>query len=194
MNYGELKTAIGGFYNHSTVSTSAADFVTLASASIRRDVRVSAMESLTTGSLVGGVLSLPSGYLEARQLLVGGFPYEYVTPDQYQIEESDNTQERHYTRIGNSLYVVAGGTAAYSLLYYDDLANLSSDSDTNWVLTYAPDVYLFGALKFAAVYMKDVNAANGYEALYQDAKNKTNSVDKAGRLSSRSRVRAQVVA
>lgn len=193
MNYGELKTAIGGYYNHSTVSSSAADFVTLASAVIRRDVRVSAMEALATGSLVGGVLTLPSGYMDARQLLVGGFPYEYVTSDQYQTETNDNTQERHYTRIGNSLYVVAGGTSTYSLLYYDDFANLSADSDTNWVLTYAPDVYLFSSLKFAAVFMKDVNAAQGYEALYQEAKNKTNSVDKAGRLSSRSRVRAQVV-
>lgn len=194
MNYGELKTQIGDFHNHSSVTSKVGDFVTLASASIRRDVRVSAMESLTTGTLSSGVLTLPSGYLDARQLVVGGNPYEYVTSDQYQIETSDNTQEWHYTRIGNTLRVVSGGSSSYSLLYYDDFADFSADTDTNWVLTYAPDVYLFCALKFAAVYMKDANAASGYEALYQDAKNKANGADKAGRLSSRSRIRAQVVA
>lgn len=58
MNYGELKTQIGDFYNHSSVTSKAGDFVTLASASIRRDVRVSAMESLTTGTLSSGVQEL----------------------------------------------------------------------------------------------------------------------------------------
>ena len=43
----------------------------------------------------------------------------------------------------------------YTLNYVAFLRPLEADLDTNWVSTYFSDLYLYGALKEAAVYLKD---------------------------------------
>ena len=41
------------------------------------------------------------------------------------------------------------------LSHYKEITPLSSDGDSNWLLTSRPDVYLYTALMHAAVYLKD---------------------------------------
>jgi hypothetical protein len=41
------------------------------------------------------------------------------------------------------------------LIYYAKLSKLSTTNTTNWLLTAAPDVYLYGALMQAAPYLQD---------------------------------------
>jgi hypothetical protein len=174
MNYGQLKTAVNSFLNHGAATSSVATFVQLAEAVIRRDVRVPALESKVTGTLSGGVLTLPDDFLEARRLVVSGYPCDYVSADAYQVFETDGATYRKFTRIGNTMQVLGGGSGAYSLLYSGAFDALSSDTDTNWLLTNAADVYLFKALTYAAAFVKDAVAAQGYEALYQAAKDAVN--------------------
>ncbi len=194
MNYGQLKASIASWLNHGAATSSIPDFVTLAEGVIRRDVRVSDMESLVTGSLVAGALDLPANYLDARRLVVNGLPCDYVTPEEFQDQTFQQSRENVYTRIGSSLYVINGDTSTYSLIYRGAYDALADDADTNWVLTNAPDVYLFAALKFGAIFLKDAPAAQGYDTVYEGAKNKTNGSDSAGRVSGPMRMRPRVVA
>lgn len=194
MNYGQLKTAIASWVNHGAATASIPDFVKLAEAEIRRDVRVSAMESLETGVLAAGAIALPADYLDARRFVVNGLPCDYITPEEFQDQTFQQSRQNCYTRIGTTLYVINGGVQSYSLIYRSAFASLSDDADTNWLLTNAPDVYLFAALKHAAIYLKDAAAAQGYEGVYQAAKDKTNSADKAGLIQGSMRMRARVVA
>lgn len=194
MNYGQLKTSIASWVNHGAATASIPDFVTLAEAEIRRDVRVMAMESMVTGVLVGGEIALLADYLDARRFVVNGLPCDYITPEEYQDQTFQQSRENCYTRIGSTLYVINGGAQSYSLIYRAQFDALAVDADTNWLLTNAPDVYLFGALKHAAIFLKDAAAAQGYEGVYQAAKDKTNSADKAGLIQGSMRMRARVVA
>lgn len=194
MNYGQLKTAIASWVNHGAAASTIPDFVVLAEAEIRRDVRVMAMESLATGVLAGGAVALPADYLDARRFVVNGLLCDYITPEEYQDQTYLQSRENCYTRIGSTLYVVNGGVQSYSLIYKAQFAALALDADTNWLLTNAPDVYLFAALKHAGIYLKDPAAAQGYEGVYQAAKDKTNSADKAGLIQGSMRMRARVVA
>lgn len=194
MNYGELKAAVAGWINRTDLTADIATIIEMAEATIRTDVRVSAMESIVTGALVDGSVALPARYLEARTLLVGGKVHEFVTSDQYQAELEVSSTLRHYTVFAGSLYVINGGTSSYSLLCYRWFEPFASDTDTNWLLTNYPNVYLYQALKQAAVYVKDANAAAGYELLYQQAKSGVNGVDKAGRQSGSMVIRPRVVA
>ena len=194
MNYGELKTAVAGWINRTDLSADIPSIIEMAEATIRADVRVSAMESIVTGSLVAGVVALPARYLEARTLLVGSKSHEYVTPEQYQAELEVSSTLRHYTVFAGSLYVINGGENTYSLLCYRWFDPLALDDDTNWLLTNYPNVYLYQALKQAAVFVKDTNAATGYESLYQQAKIAVNGIDKAGRQSGSMVIRSRVVA
>jgi len=192
MNFGQLKTAVTTWINRSDVPTT--DVVALAEAEIRRDVRVIAQETTVTGSLLAGRFAVPADFLDSRQLLIGGKVYAFVPPEQYQIEQEMQTTARYFTRIGGFFYVVHGDAEAYSLLYVAAFPALSADADTNWVLTNAKDVYLFCALKHAAVWAKDQAAAQGYEAMYQAAVAKLNGADKASRFAGTLTVRPRIVA
>lgn len=192
MNYAQLKTAITTWINRSDVPT--ADVVALAEAEIRRDVRVMAMEGITSGSLSSGSFAVPADFLESRQLLIGGKRHDFIPPERYQLEHEMQSTARYFTRIGGSFYVVNGGSGSYSLLYSAAFASLSADSDTNWVLTNAQDVYLFCALKHAAVWAKDAAAAQGYDAMYQAAVSKLNSSDRASRFAGALSARVGVAA
>jgi len=70
--------------------------------------------------------------------------------------------------------VLGGGSGVYSLLYTGAFDVLSDDADTNWLLMNAADVYLFKSLTYAAAFVKDAAAAQGYEVLYQSAKDAVN--------------------
>lgn len=180
MNFGQLKTAVTAWLNRGDVPV--ADVISLASAEIRRDVRVMAQEGIVTGSLSSGRFLVPVDFVDSRQLLVGGKSYSFVSPEQYQIEQEAQTTARFFTRIGAHFYVVNGGSEVYSLAYSAAFQSLTADSDTNWVLTNAQDVYLFCALKHGAVWAKDPAAAQGYEAMYQAAVTKLNAADRAARF------------
>lgn len=194
MNYGELKTAVAGWINRTDLGSNIASIVEMAEATIRTDVRVAAMESLVTGSLVDGAAPLPDRFLESRRLLVGGKLHDYVTPDQYQVEIEASSTLRHYTSFAGSINVIGGGTNSYSLLCYRWFDAFVSDSDTNWLLTNYPNVYVYQALKQAAVFVKDANAAQGYEVLYQQAKNAVNGIDKAAANPGAMTIRSRSVA
>jgi hypothetical protein len=43
----------------------------------------------------------------------------------------------------------------FFLDYYAQLATLAGNTSTNWVSTYHPDLYIYGMLKEAAVFLKD---------------------------------------
>ena len=192
MNYAQLKAAITTWINRSDVPT--ADVVALAEAEIRRDVRVMAMEGITSGSLSSGSFAVPADFLGARQLLIGGRRHDFIPPERYQHEQEMQSTARYFTRIGGSFYVVNGGSGSYSLLYSAAFASLSANSETNWVLTNAQDVYLLCALKHAAVWAKDAAAAQGYDAMYQAAVSKLNSSDRASRFAGALSARVGVAA
>lgn len=51
-----------------------------------------------------------------------------------------------------------------SLAYHAFLEPITADGDANWVLHYFPDLYLYGALREAAVWLKDGAALGGWAA------------------------------
>jgi hypothetical protein len=168
--FSELKTAIGTWLARTDLSTVAGDFVALCESDIRRDLRLQAQETLATGTLTGETLAHPTRYLEARRLTVGGYLYEYVTPQKYgEITKAESTANV-FTSIGTDLYINDGASGDdYTLLYYAGFAPFSADADTNWLLTNHPDVYLFGSLKYGAMYLADDQATAKFAGLYNAA-------------------------
>jgi hypothetical protein len=63
----------------------------------------------------------------------------------------------YYTLLGSTIEVFPTPDQNYTLelAYYQDIPTMSADTDTNWLLTKAPDSYLYGALLQAAPYLKD---------------------------------------
>jgi hypothetical protein len=55
------------------------------------------------------------------------------------------------------------------LAYYAKLSKLSDSNTTNWLLTAAPDAYLYGTLMQAAPYLQDDARIATWSALYSSA-------------------------
>ncbi len=55
------------------------------------------------------------------------------------------------------------------MAYYKAIDSLSDDSDTNWLLTSHPDLYVYGALTHSAPYLKDDERIATWGALYKSA-------------------------
>lgn len=77
----------------------------------------------------------------------------------------------------NKLYVVPNGPCSVTLSYYQQLPALSSVNTTNWLLTSAPEVYLWGSLAQAAVFEQDADHYALWNGKYQEALESLNTTD-----------------
>lgn len=161
----ELKTAIAAWLNRSDLTSIIPDFIRLCEASINKnvDARNRRMEATATLTVTGNSATLPSDYLETRAvtwLSSPRSPLEYRTLSQFESTYLDDTTGTpvHYTIAGDQMrfgpYPATSGDGA-TLYYYQSLTSLSADGDTNWLLTYHPDIYLYGSLVASAPYLQD---------------------------------------
>lgn len=175
--YSDLKTAVASWLNKTNLTSVIPDFITLAEVDIRRDLRIPSMEALASGTLTGETLAHPTRFIEARRLTVGDYVYEYVTPDDYARESIAESGLHVFTSIGMNLYILGGVSGdSYTLLYSAGLAALSGDSDTNWVLTNAPDIYLAAACRHGCTYLKDAEGEARWGAKYAGGVARENNV------------------
>lgn len=174
MTYATLKADVASWLVDLSASGSIPSFIALAEAAIHRDVRVPAMDATASAALAAGVITLPDDFIEVKRLVIDGYVYTFKPVEVFQQMETDGyatsgSAGRYYTRIGQTLRVLNGGTSTYSLLYVAKFAELSGDSDSNWLLENASDVYLFKSLHYGSAWLRDKAAAESYEAMYQGA-------------------------
>ncbi len=152
--YAELQTSIGNYLHRADLTAIIPDFIALAEAKFKRTLRLRAMENVATGT-VASTVAVPTGFLEMISLTVtsGGvtYPLTYIPPSDI---TSTSNSSSFYSIIGDNIYFVPSGTGqTYTLTYYKALDPLSTA--VNWLLTNAPDVYLYASLLEAAPYIKD---------------------------------------
>ena len=180
-NFGDLKTEVASWLNKTNLSAKLGGFVQIAESYIRRDLEVRTQELTATGTLTGTDLAFPTRFASVRRLVVDERQCKYITPEEYTHLDlaGADLPTRLYTIIGENI-VILGGTDgdAYTLVYTEWFASLSSDADTNWVLTNSPDVYLWSSCMAGAIYLKDVNAATSYKLLYEESARALNDKEK----------------
>lgn len=115
-------------------------------------LRVRQMENRATASLTAGddSIELPSDYLASKTLKIDGYPpLRFVTKEMLDQWYSDGSTGRPVTfTVAAGEYIVRpipDGTYTLENLYYQPIPALASNS-TNWLLTAAPHIYLYGAL------------------------------------------------
>lgn len=183
-NYAELKTAIADFMNRSEMTTAQQEtFVALAEADIRNDVRVREMEATTAVTLTQQTFAAPTLMLEARELSVDGKPYQYVTPELYKVKRIYSPSSYMFTSIGGN-FIVNAVTGTARVTYWEAPAALSGTA-TNYILTYAPDVYLYGACAHAAQYYQDPANLERFKALYLGGIKRLNEREQKARFAGR---------
>ena len=154
-NYADLQTSVAAWLHRSDLTTIIPDLITLAEAKLNRILRIRAMENTTTGSIAASV-SLPTGFVEMISLTATGngktWPLQYRSPSSLSGETTGTPA--YYSLVGDSIYFDPGTSGyTYSITYYKKFDALSGG--VNWLITNAPDAYLYATLCEAAPYIKD---------------------------------------
>jgi hypothetical protein len=178
--YSELKTAIAGELNRADLTTKIAEFIELAEAGMRKDVRLRGASGITrsTLSVSSQFTSLPSGFRGFVSVNIDGDADKLVQfVDPYTLDEVRIAQPTgvptHYTIIGTEMEVAPVPTEAttFEIAYHSSLTALSDSATTNWMLTDNPDIYLYGALIRAAHYLHEDERIGVWRDLYEGACN-----------------------
>lgn len=189
MDKSELRTAIASWLNRTDLTDAQIDlFITASETDIRNDLTVRESEQVATGAVVSNAFSAPADYLFTRFLTVDGRVLEYLPPDQFAQRVDAQWTAGFYTIEGTTVRVLGG--AAYSLTYMAQITPLAGDGDTNWLLTNAPDIYIWAGCKYGSVFLRDPEAASGYAQLYQSSTLRLNNLETKARFGGPMMVRA----
>lgn len=189
--YTELTAAIADWLNREDLTAVIPSFISLAEADINRNLRDWRMEKRSDASLDAQYSTLPTDWLETIRLnLSGGTSRLELVSDgalaDLRAERSDAAgKPTHYAHTAGGLELFPTPDAAYDaeLVYFAKVPALSATATTNWLLSAAPDVYLYGALTQSAPYLKDDQRAPLWAGLYQNAITSLNTASERSRYS-----------
>jgi len=76
-----------------------------------------------------------------------------------------------FAHVGTDLEIfpTPGDSYTGEITYYAKITALAADGDTNWLLTAAPDMYLYAALMHSAPYLRDDPRIAVWAGLYAQA-------------------------
>jgi hypothetical protein len=125
------------------------DCVTLCESRINKtpDFRISHMETSATITLEDGSAYLPSDFLAMKRVVAAtSTPYvlDYAEPGTYGPTASAPWEGQFYTIVG--LKIRARTSSTLTILYYARVPALTGTDNTNWLLSKAPDIYLYGTI------------------------------------------------
>jgi len=153
--YSTLQTAVANWLDRNDLTDRVPEFISLAEATFNRVLRLRAMETTVADATPSGSKedALPTGYLQMREVHLATTPVvslSYITPEiMYRIRAgSTSGKPNSYTIVGDNILFgpTPDGAYDYSMTYYKAFDALSDAAPTNWLITNAPDLYLYGAL------------------------------------------------
>ena len=187
--YDDIKASIADFLNRDDLTSVIPDFITMAEADMDRKIRHWRMEKRALVSLDDQYSRVPSDWLNSiRFYLTEGNTFELrQTSHADMINRRMNAanasgRPQYYTMSDGAfeIFPTPDTTYAAELLYFGRTPALSASNASNWVLEYAPDVYLYGSLLHSAPYLADDARTQVWASLYQTAIDNVNmSSDKA---------------
>lgn len=185
-DYTTLQAAIIEYLGRDQDTTLAArvpTFIQFFEAKMNRELFVPQMEqrsttTIDTSSTEPEFISLPSDFQTIRRVRLSsatGKPsLDYLSGpslDEYRSGIGNATgQPRHYTIMGSEIELAPTPDSDYSveMVYRKNVPSLESN-DTNWLLTLAPDLYLYGALMEAEPALKNDGRIQTWALGYSNA-------------------------
>jgi hypothetical protein len=164
-NYTELKASVADWLNREDLTAQIPDFITFAEARLNRTLRTREMLTRRRTVTTDGFIGLPPDYLETYQLQLPANatntpePLTFIGPDEAaRFKATSMTgKTRYYTIIDGAFELIPTPSSSVELTitYYAKVPALSSTQATNWLLTKAPDLYLYATLANAAPYLQN---------------------------------------
>jgi hypothetical protein len=161
-NYSDLKAAVATWITRSDQTANIPDFIRLYEADANRRIRIRQNTTLTPLTLTQGAstIALPSDFLEDIELNYDDTPESLTKAtfddlDRAQTSDSAAGRPAFYAITGSTITFETEADATYTInLRYYEKWDIETDV-TNWLLTNAPDAYLFGSVAEAAMLLRD---------------------------------------
>lgn len=189
--YAQLQTFLENSLDRSDLDDRIPEFIALNEETLNRRLRIRAMETRATTSISEEYVSLPSDFLEMRNFQLNTSPKQtlrFVTPEYIDTFWAGSTsgQPKVFTFVGGEIQVAPspGGSYTAEMDYYAKW-DIATDS-TNWLLTNAPSVYVYGSLLHSAPYLKDDKRIGVWKAMFEQAMKDVEDADKRERWSGNS--------
>jgi len=173
--YGGLKAALADWLDRADLTARIPDFVSLGTSTLNKVLRSARMTATATVAITAGTRYATSPTDMIEPLFVTATDedntLEQISPQQLvalrRFRFRAQGTPRFFALVGGRIELCPTPLASGNLdvAYYQRIAPLVADGDTNWVLTYEPDLYLYATLLHAAEFLHDVSAAQRYEAL-----------------------------
>jgi hypothetical protein len=173
--FSELETALANWLNRADLSDRIPEFIELAEARMNRDRRLRVVDAITRDTLTvnSQFTALPSDFARMVNCEYQSdpvLPMEALSPQQMDVHRSQGTtgDPRYYCVIGNELEVVPvqSEDATLGIVYHRRISALSDSNTTNWLLTAAPDIYLYACKLEACLYLHEDERVPVFQALY----------------------------
>lgn len=158
MTFATLKTDVADYLHRTDLTAKMAGFVALAEAAMFRELpNIKAMAISVAGTTTGEYGTLPTDFGSVARVTITANSSEWSLD--YKAQDYTPTGQAYpeqYALENNKLRIWGASTGqAYTLYYISNLAALSDSNPTNWLLTNAPDLYLYATALEAAKWMRD---------------------------------------
>ena len=181
MDYATLQADLALWLTRSDLAATIPSFIRLAEADIYRRLRIRAQEAedtLVVGATTPQRIDFPADFLKVITVTAGECKLDYVT----RYTNSNSLSNTQYSTLGFQGLVGPNTDTDIEIVYYASLPPLVAAGDTNWVLTNAFDVYLYGSLIAAEPFLKNDARVAVWNTLYEDAIQKVIDQDKRDKL------------
>jgi len=164
MTYAELKTNIANYLNRSDLTSYIDTFIDSTEAELNRRLRTKEMIKRATATADSQYLTVPTDWQEAINIEITSnnfsplFQQSIESLDVYRKANNNITgQPIYYAMVDDSIELAPTPDSSYTLqlTYYAKINALSDSNTTNFVSTDHPDVYLYGALKHASIFLME---------------------------------------
>lgn len=167
VDYGTLKTAIADWINRKDLTARIPDFISMGESDIFRGFRTDTgnlslrcRDNLVKASLVpvDGVITLPSDFREIKEVTMDDRGITPISDQFYNELRNYDGQTRVFSLRGTEWfqYPQSDTDDTFDIIYYADFkGTLVDDVDTNPVLTNLSDIYLFAAMVYAELFIKN---------------------------------------
>ena len=164
MTYAELKTAIANYLNRSDLTSDIDTFIDNVEAELNRRLRTKDMIKRATATADSQYLTVPTDWIEAINVEITSndfsplFQQSIESLDVYRKSNNNSTgQPVYYAMVDDSIELAPTPDAEYTLqlTYYAKISALSDSNTSNFVSVSHPDVYLYGALKHASIFLME---------------------------------------
>lgn len=170
-NYAQLQESLKKWlWDRDDLSGQIPDFIAMFEADANSELRLREMETEATITLTAGVGTLPTDYLAWRRVYANAGTPILLDPadpgwaiDQY--PSSASYCPGFFWISGTTITTRPASSYDLKMLYFQKIPALADNTSGNWLLSRAPNLYLYGSLMHAAPMLDDDPRALTWKSL-----------------------------